>query len=380
MVKKLREQLLRKAAELGWDTVVSNGQTITLTPHDSVLNYSISAAPDKLLDEIRFTLHTFNEDQLVKSWLEAHGAAHEGVSISQLVADADNIHESLHWLLTELAKVAEDFDAYISGMSLSKLLGCYEGNGVTTATLWQQIQGNYNIRTKKTGTGHATRWWYHKDDVVAFCEKYVRNGKVVAPSRNKLNGFYVFVGPSGSGKTSVMNELQKGFGYASILTCTDRPARYEGEPGHVFLTESEFDTIEMVACTTFAGHRYGILPELVGYSDMAAVDINGISVLKDVCRKQGRPIHVIGVDVHGGWEELQKRMRDRGDSMADAYKRYENDRKHFAGFERHCDVVIKNDNLSVTVQLIKGLVDSWERADRKMVSEAVPQERTTDTN
>ena len=56
----------------------------------------------------------------------------------------------------------------------------------------------------------------------------------------KTKGIYLIVGKSGSGKTTLVEALKK-YGYTSIESYTTRPKRFEGETGHTFITEEEFD-------------------------------------------------------------------------------------------------------------------------------------------
>ena len=55
------------------------------------------------------------------------------------------------------------------------------------------------------------------------------------------NTILLIVGASGTGKTTVANTLSKMFGMKQIQSYTTRPPRYEGEKGHIFVTDEEFN-------------------------------------------------------------------------------------------------------------------------------------------
>ena len=243
-------------------------------------------------------------------------------------------------------------------MKLSRLISTYSENH--RAELWHAIQESRCVRRKKTGTGHATRWWYHEDDVKEFCEKYVKDGVVMPPVQGKLNGFDLFIGPSGSGKTTVMNELQKQYGYVPVASCTDRAPRYENEPGHIFMSEADFDAVKytVIAPVTFGGHRYGILPESLDSSDMTALEPIGVASLLRACKKKNRPVRIIGLCAP--YSELERRMHERGDNETDIKERLANDIKRFDNMATACDIVITNNNLADTVSIVKAVISNWE--------------------
>lgn len=361
MVKKLKEQLLAAATEAGWDNISEDPKTIKLQKRDSVIKYSVEAKPNDLIAKVGETLHEFNRDRIVLDWFDVPRPADEYVTVDAVLRAVDEVHASLHDLAAMLRQVAEDYEMYISGMQLSRLIGTYTNE--QTMELWRAIDGSRYIRRKKTGDGHATRHWYHKQDVMDFCEKYVHDGEVSAPAKSKLNGFYLFVGPSGVGKTAVMDALKAQYGYVSVATCTDRAPRYEGEPGHIFVTEDEFKAMKgIIAPTVFSGHHYGITPDALDAADMAALDMLGMGALKWACKKKNRPVHVIGLMANQ--EELRSRMNNRGDSPEKVYERMKHDREHFKHYEGACDVVVQNNDLATTVNIISALISNWERMDK----------------
>ena len=122
---------------------------------------------------------------------------------------------------------------------------------------------------------------------------------------------HLFVGPSASGKTSVANELEK-YGYKQVYSYCTRKPRYEGEPGHVFISKEEFDKLEnMIAYTEYDNTFYCSTAEQLDESDIYVVDIPGVKTLIEnynAVRKIN--IWYFDTDVVTRFE----RMRSRGDS------------------------------------------------------------------
>lgn len=91
---------------------------------------------------------------------------------------------------------------------------------------------------------------------------------------------YLFVGKSASGKTTVANILEQKYGYKQVSSYTTRPQRYEGEIGHIFVNDNEFDCLgELVAYTEYNGYRYGTTTKQLDECDIYVVDIPGVETL-----------------------------------------------------------------------------------------------------
>ena len=94
------------------------------------------------------------------------------------------------------------------------------------------------------------------------------------------NPLYLFVGKSASGKTTISEELEERHGHKTLRSYTTRPPRYDGETGHVFITNDEFDRLEnLVAYTEYNGFRYGCTKEQVDNVSIYVIDIPGIETL-----------------------------------------------------------------------------------------------------
>lgn len=126
------------------------------------------------------------------------------------------------------------------------------------------------------------------------------------------NTLYLCVGKSASGKTSVANILEKKHSLRQVNSYTTRPSRYEGEIGHVFLTEDEFDNLgELVAYTEYNSHRYGTTAEQLDQCQIYVVDPHGVKTLLERY-KTNRNIIILYFEA--SFKNRVLRMRGRGDS------------------------------------------------------------------
>lgn len=175
-----------------------------------------------------------------------------------------------------------------------------------------------------------------------------------------MKNIYLIVGPSGSGKSSVARELEKRYGFGEIQSYTERQRRYPDEPGHTFVTPEEFDAAgKMCAFTRYNGYRYGV-PQPVVDADGSVtyvIDPAGVEYMKK--HYNGRKgVVVIGIWANGAkrWE----RMRVRGDSEYDAYKRILFDETEFKDFHLECDAWFVNDDLEKTVKAVRSYIAVME--------------------
>jgi guanylate kinase len=121
----------------------------------------------------------------------------------------------------------------------------------------------------------------------------------------------LFVGKSSSGKTTIANILEKEHGYKQVQSYTTRKPRYEGEIGHIFVTEKEFNKLgRLAAYTLYNGHKYGTTFKQIDKCDIYVIDVPGVeTLLKNY--KTGRPIYIIYFDV-SVYNRIN-RMIERGD-------------------------------------------------------------------
>lgn len=141
----------------------------------------------------------------------------------------------------------------------------------------------------------------------------------------------LFIGPSGSGKTTIAEYLTKHYGLTQIESYTTRAPRYDGEVGHIFVSNEEFDKLTgFVAYTEFDGNRYAATAEQVDANDIYVVDVAGAEYFKEKYHRTKKPV-VFYFNLPT--EVLKQRMLDRGDPIEAIMKRMDNDERMFANVE-----------------------------------------------
>ena len=94
------------------------------------------------------------------------------------------------------------------------------------------------------------------------------------------NPLLLFVGKSSSGKTTIANLLEKDLGYCQVQSYTTRPPRYEGEIGHTFVSDEEFNNLgKLAAYTLYNGHKYGTTYKQIDECDIYVIDPDGVKTL-----------------------------------------------------------------------------------------------------
>lgn len=107
----------------------------------------------------------------------------------------------------------------------------------------------------------------------------------------------LIVGPSGSGKSTIAEYMEKLYNLKNVVSYTTRKPRYEGEKGHVFLTEDVFKSLpDMCAYTFFNGNHYGVTADVVNRSDLYIIDPAGVDYFKEHYTGIKSPV-VVYIDV-----------------------------------------------------------------------------------
>ena len=102
---------------------------------------------------------------------------------------------------------------------------------------------------------------------------------------------FLFVGQSASGKTTMANLLEEKYGYKQVESYTTRKPRFDGERGHIFVSEEEFNNLgELAAYTYYNGNHYGTTFEQLDECDIYVVDIPGVESLLQKLQNSSRPI------------------------------------------------------------------------------------------
>lgn len=124
---------------------------------------------------------------------------------------------------------------------------------------------------------------------------------------------YLLIGKSASGKSTIATFLEKMYGHKSINSYTTRKPRYYKEPGHIFVSDDEFDRLgKMAAFRKYDEYRYGTTYEQVQQCDLYIVDpIGAESLLKNL--NGSRPICIIYFDAAVSTRIMRMIERGAGD-------------------------------------------------------------------
>ena len=186
------------------------------------------------------------------------------------------------------------------------------------------------------------------------------------------NCIFLIVGCSGSGKTTITEQLEQKYGLKSIQSYTTRKPRYDGETGHIFISDEEFDKLtDMVAYTEFAGNRYCATAEQVEDNDLYIIDPKGIDFFMKSYKGSKTPkIIFISSNLTTRYERMVGRAETKGKSHQEAIEssltRIVNDAEEFYDYiqgQAWIDYVCKNnsnDKLEDVVDKIFDHISSCE--------------------
>ena len=186
------------------------------------------------------------------------------------------------------------------------------------------------------------------------------------------NCIFLIVGCSGSGKTTITEQLEQKYGLKSIQSYTTRKPRYDGETGHIFISDEEFDKLtDMVAYTEFAGNRYCATAEQVENNDLYIIDPKGIDFFMKSYKGSKTPkVIFISSNLTTRYERMIGRAETKGKSHQEAIEssltRIVNDAGEFYDYiqgQAWIDYVCKNnsnDKLEDVVDKIFDHISSCE--------------------
>ena len=139
----------------------------------------------------------------------------------------------------------------------------------------------------------------------------------------------LLVGKSGNGKSTVADILTKEYGLSQIQSYTTRKPRYEGETGHIFVSEQEYTQIDdddKVAETFFDGNHYCATTQQIEENDVYVIDPAGVTALAE--RYTGKKKFLV-VYLITSKEVRRERMYVRGDTSESIEARITHDEKVF---------------------------------------------------
>lgn len=152
----------------------------------------------------------------------------------------------------------------------------------------------------------------------------------------------LLVGQSGAGKSTLAEDLEKQCGLKAIPSYTTRPPRYDGEKGHTFITEDEFDELEnILAYAETNGYRYAVTKKMFEDEQYSiyVIDNTGIEYLKEHY-KGDRPWYVAYITAP--LMQRFNRMMARQNDIEFALERIEHDAVEFRDVPY--DIQIENGN------------------------------------
>ena len=138
----------------------------------------------------------------------------------------------------------------------------------------------------------------------------------------------LIVGESGVGKTTIVETLRTQYGLLPVESYTTRPRRFEGERGHTFITDDEFDKLaDLVAYTEFDKFRYCATEDQINNTDLYVIDPYGVQEFTKRYRGDKTPIVIY---LSANEDTRRCRMLERGDTLEAVEHRILHDRKAFS--------------------------------------------------
>lgn len=109
---------------------------------------------------------------------------------------------------------------------------------------------------------------------------------------------FCILGASASGKSTLVQKLEIELNMKQIASYTTRPPRYDGEAGHTFVTDEEFQNLnDIVAYNYYLNNHYGVTSQQIDDEahDLYVVDQTGLNELKEKY-KGDRKIYSVYID------------------------------------------------------------------------------------
>lgn len=175
------------------------------------------------------------------------------------------------------------------------------------------------------------------------------------------------IGKSGSGKSAIADYYRKK-GFNVIDSYTDRPARYEGEGGHIFIRPEEVEQYkkDMIAYTYFDNHHYFATRSQYKNKGITFYVIDPVGV--EELEKQIQDAKLLFIYINTDCEVrrqrmIKRKMRSKNNSedqytaaKAEAEKRMQFDEKAFELVK--CNYVIDNNGqLQRAIELMDGILN-----------------------
>ena len=178
----------------------------------------------------------------------------------------------------------------------------------------------------------------------------------------------LFSGVSGSGKNTVINEILKVYKDFDVLSFSSATTRNPRESDkefntYVYLSEDEFKKGlkegKFFEHEIVHGNYYGILNEALQKVEkeekhfLRDIDVHGQKKLKDYFKNKGK---LLSIFLDAPNDELEKRLRARGESEADIEKRLSRS-NHEREYKENFDLTVENTDLKKTIKTICDFID-----------------------
>lgn len=186
---------------------------------------------------------------------------------------------------------------------------------------------------------------------------------------------FCILGASASGKSTLVQKLEIELNMKQIASYTTRPPRYEGEAGHTFVTEEEFQSLsDIVVYNYYLDNHYGVTSQQIDDEthDLYVVDQTGLNELKEKY-KGDRKIYSVYIDCLP--LNRYDRLFDRYFKMYQnslvatnrAMERIKQDEIEFENCNLVVDYVItNNDNIETAYEELKNYIQAInKRQDNK---------------
>ncbi|QJT70379.1 hypothetical protein [Microcystis phage MaeS] len=146
--------------------------------------------------------------------------------------------------------------------------------------------------------------------------------------RKLKNKIVCIVGESGSGKSTLYEKLREK-GHKVVDSYTTRAPRFEGELGHTFVTQEEFDALrpDFAAYTEFDEYEYATTFQQLEESEFYIIDPAGV---EDLSEKIGRENFIVVYIVTFEENRFTRMAKERGKEVAT--QRIHHDREKFRTF------------------------------------------------
>lgn len=172
---------------------------------------------------------------------------------------------------------------------------------------------------------------------------------------------FLLMGPSGAGKTTLGGYLKE-LGIPELISHTTRPLRKNEVNGihYHFVSDDEFKKLDLIESVVYDGHHYGLskgeVEQKLALNNKVFVvaELNGAKQIKEVY-----PNEVVVIFITVSLQEMEKRMRERGDSEESIRKRLKRaiqNKEH--EHSRFADYIIENYDLKKSKKRLREIIET----------------------